>query len=147
MLGLVTTLAWRSHRENEHQRLVVSLAADPPKMAAAVQSGEVNSHEANAAVLKSETQRFEERVRGYFALPAGKPRQDYLDRVIDRVQKEIQSAKAQHAAMQEPTTHPSRQEVVGLIEEMSPALKAQMAEFMRAMVERIKQRGISLPGQ
>lgn len=150
-IGLVllvgsVAIALRSHKRAKHEELVVALAADPPKMAAAVQSGEVSSHEANMATLNSETQKLEGRVHDYFALPPGKPRQDYLDRLIDRVQQDMNAARAQ-AMSPPPATIPSRQEVVGFVEDMPPALKSQIAEFMKAMVDRIKQRGISMPGR
>ena len=138
-------LAWRSHRQTERQKLVAALAQDPRTMNAAVQSGQVSTSEANRAIIQSETQKAQQRLHDYFALPPGKPREDYLDRLIDQIQKEIPSARAKQAAT--PPPPPDRHQVVGLIEEMPPAFKAQMAEFMKAMLDRIKQRGIALPGQ
>ena len=95
--GLVagTVIAVRSHR---HHQLVAQLKQDPASLRQAVQSGQITREEARGIGRDMFAARMQKQLDGYFALPAGKARQQYLDKAID----EMEARRKQREARRPP---------------------------------------------
>jgi hypothetical protein len=155
--------AWRAR---SHSKLLASIKDDPHKTIEAARAGKITEQERDAAVTGFVQNKVNATIDGYFALPEGKQRQDYLDKVIDEMQskrKEIQAHAASRPALRQAlesarpgtvtTTQPAPGQQIrivrggpGMLEGIPADRRAQLAEFMSAMSKRRAERGLPAMG-
>ena len=152
--GSVTWALWPKDR----QKLVAELGGDRDKIREAVDSGKITRDEARDAMRQRWEAEQTKRVNDFFALPPGKERDKYLDRVIDEMEARRRDWEQRRSTTQ-PTTRPmpdgpatrptDAQRARGRAERgdrTPPDQRAKRAEFMSAMMKRMQQRGIT-PGR
>jgi len=166
-LLLISAGAWAIKLKldaNAKARLLASIQEDPRKMRDAVDAGKITREEGREAMQTMFEQRMDKQMDDYFALKTPADRTKYLDKLIDE-QEARRKEWEQRAATQpstrpwrrpttqsttQPTTRPNRPfdptRQLDRVQGGNPVRKAQRAEFMAAMRQRMMQRGIQ-PGR
>lgn len=150
--GVVAGGYWR-WRAVQHEKYIASLTNDPPKAFAAMRQGQISDDEFRKA-MEPRVQMWQERVDHYFEIPAGPQRQKYLDGMIDEMEKRRAEAQKEWAKQGGPATQPSNgpttrpsmaemaQRMASRMQSMPPQKRAQMAEFVSAVMKRRAERGM-----
>ncbi len=143
---------WRSYSK---QKLLASLGDDPRRVRDAVEEGKITREEARDVFEQAGEARMNKTMDEYFALPTGKEREKYLDKMIDEM--EARRRDWQQRAATQPTTRPNRPDrgerpmtqpndrarrMATRMDSTPPERRAKMAEFRAAMAARMAARGI-----
>jgi hypothetical protein len=164
VLAVVTAL-WAQRRARN--RALADAGFEPRKIIQAAEEGKISEADRDAAIAQSIRAKLNEQLDGYFALPEGKPRKDYLDKIIDDQEQIRKTMGPIEARAAEPTTNPSGTSIVskttttpdgkgqaqqiiirkkGDASQLPPELRARVAEFAAALAQRRAERGLP-PGQ
>jgi hypothetical protein len=152
VLGVAVAIAaggyWR-WRVVQHDRYLSSLSTNPPQAFAAMQQGKISDAEFRQA-MEPRVQMWQQRVEHYFEIPEGPQRQKYLDGLIDEIERRRTEAEKEMAKSSGPTTRPTmrpsfadmQQRMAARMQSMPPQKRAQMAEFVAAVMKRRIERGM-----
>jgi len=158
----IAGLLWA--QQHARNRTLADAGNDPIKIVHAAEQGKISLADRDAAIARSVQSHLSERLDAYFALPAGKPRQDYLDKLIDeqarqKIQRlqmnqgsgtvEVQDSPDVNVKMQtSPLSNGAGQAKRVMIRksgdgsELPPELRARAAEFAAAVARRRAERGL-----
>ncbi|WP_428939191.1 hypothetical protein [Fontivita pretiosa] len=153
-------------RQRARNRALADAGNDPIKIIHAAEQGKISQADRDAAISRAVHSQLSERLEAYFALPAGKPRQDYLDKLIDEQEQARQ--KLQHLQMNQGSGTIDLKDSPGVNvkvqtsplpngagqakrvtirkggdgSELPPELRAKAAEFAAAIARRRAERGL-----
>jgi hypothetical protein len=134
---------------------------EPHKIIQAAMDGKISEADRDGAIQQSIRAKLNEQLDGYFTLPEGKPRKDYLDKMIDA--QESARKTMGPINMPPPTTDESGTTITsktgttpdgkGQTQQITirkkadasslpPELRARVAEFAAAMAQRRAERGL-----
>src|SRR5205823_1890234 len=162
LLLLIAGAAWaiKSKIDTNAKNKLVASIQDPRTMREAVDSGKITRDEGREAMQAVFEQRMDKQMDEYFALKAAADRTKYLDKLID--EEQARRKEWEQRAATQPSTRPSRRPTtqsttqpttrpnrpfdparqLDRVQGGNPVRKAQRAEFMAAMRQRMAQRGI-----
>jgi len=138
----------------QHNRYVASLSNDPRQAFTAMQEGKISDDEFHKS-MEPRVQMWQERVDHYFEIPVGPQRVKYLDGMIDEMEQRRAEMKKERAKAGNPATQPAngpatrpamadrQQRMASRMQSMPPQKRAQMAEFVAAVMKRRAERGLS----
>ncbi len=150
---------WAMWRAHSRDKLLAALKDDPRKLRQAVEDGQISREDARETMADASEARMNKTMDDYFALPAGKERDKYLDKMID--EQEAMRRRWQQRAATQPSTRPARdrderptsrpagdwqQRRAERADRTPPERQAKRAEFTRAMMQRRTERGLPTGG-
>jgi CHASE3 domain sensor protein len=139
-------------RARSRQQFLASIQDDPLKVLEATSQGRLSGEDGYQAMMLALRNQIDRRLDEYFSLPAGAPREQYLDRLIEQMQsrrREVQTRAATRPAIAqavrelEQRAGPDRaRRMQAMMEQLPPQRRAQMAEMAAAVMKRRLARGL-----
>jgi hypothetical protein len=162
VLGLIVFAGAYWMKRRAANQAVADAGNNIHKLIVAADQGKISGAERDSAIQQSIRSQLSQQIDGYFNLPEGKPRKDYLDKIIDDQEKirgqlgpiNVQSGPTTNESgtgttvKTTPTPDGKGQNVQVTVRkkgdpsELPPDLRARVAEFSAAVAKRRAERGL-----